>query len=452
VKHVWGGGIIPARSIGPYTLDSQIKQAFKEMNDLLEEEKTPWRLHLEEIVDVKDIPQHFKIQGDEFAQMEEDALASAGQANDKFAWRTDAINIYVVNEIAANDGRKAAGKCSFPGGSDHSEIIAIANTLDGTLAATWLHEIGHYLDLLHTFECFDPNTPCDPDICTQAGDQCADVCPNRRDDEDDDNIMSYEGGIAIFGIDEDLTPCQIGIMNEQIFGEGASRAHVVIPCGNFCADEKEACRTDCNSAESSCVAPCRVAGKVCSDACGVKAVACRGGCVAVRGTCRAACEVPCLISPNSKACRDCRNACDNARDFCNNGCDSDERRCKSVCTATQNLCEGVCTGISADCRENCDASGTSCNADCARFPAPTATPTGTRRPTPTPTVGPITCAGDCDGGGSVTVDEILTMTNVALEVSARAECFAGDTDGDFQITVDEILKGIFHALNGCPAG
>ncbi len=50
----------------------------------------------------------------------------------------------------------------------------------------------------------------------------------------------------------------------------------------------------------------------------------------------------------------------------------------------------------------------------------------------------------------MTVDEILTMTNVALEVSPRAECFAGDTDDDLQITVDEILKAIFHALNGCP--
>jgi hypothetical protein len=148
VKHVWGGGLIPGRSVGPYTLDSQIRQAFKEMNDLLEEERAPWRLHLEEVVDVKDIPQHFKIQGDEFAQMEQAAVASAGQANDKFAWRTDAINVYVVSEIVSENGQRAAGKCSFPGGSEHSEIIAIANTLEGTLSATWLHEVGHHEDRL----------------------------------------------------------------------------------------------------------------------------------------------------------------------------------------------------------------------------------------------------------------------------------------------------------------
>jgi len=82
---------------------------------------------------------------------------------------------------------------------------------------------------------------------------------------------------------------------------------------------------------------------------------------------------------------------------------------------------------------------------------PTATPTSTLTPTttPTPTVTatPIPCVGDCDSSGQVTVDEILSMVNIALGNAPMADCLVG---GGGQITVDKILGAVNNALNGCP--
>jgi len=61
------------------------------------------------------------------------------------------------------------------------------------------------------------------------------------------------------------------------------------------------------------------------------------------------------------------------------------------------------------------------------------------------------CIGDCNGNGSVTVDEILAMVNVALGNALVSTCEAGDPNHDSTITVDEILTAVNNALNGCPA-
>jgi hypothetical protein len=88
----------------------------------------------------------------------------------------------------------------------------------------------------------------------------------------------------------------------------------------------------------------------------------------------------------------------------------------------------------------------------ATQPLPTATqplPTATQAPpTPTRTPGGV-CVGDCDGNGTVTVDEIVTMVNIALGNVPVTECEAGDSDGSGTVTVDEILTAIQNALNGC---
>ena len=59
------------------------------------------------------------------------------------------------------------------------------------------------------------------------------------------------------------------------------------------------------------------------------------------------------------------------------------------------------------------------------------------------------CTGDCNGDGTVTVSELLTMVNVALRNANTDACFAGDANHDGQITVDEILTAVNNALNGC---
>jgi hypothetical protein len=81
-------------------------------------------------------------------------------------------------------------------------------------------------------------------------------------------------------------------------------------------------------------------------------------------------------------------------------------------------------------------------------PTPTPTETGPI-PTATPTTPPTGCVGDCDGSGAVTVDEIVTMVNIALGTQPVGNCLAGDSDGSNTITVDEILSAIQNALNGC---
>ncbi len=85
------------------------------------------------------------------------------------------------------------------------------------------------------------------------------------------------------------------------------------------------------------------------------------------------------------------------------------------------------------------------------IPTTTPTPTGSpSQPTVTPTATAITpCVGDCNGDGEVTVDELLTMVNIALENPLVSECPAGDGNADGEITIDEILTAVNNALSGC---
>ncbi len=86
---------------------------------------------------------------------------------------------------------------------------------------------------------------------------------------------------------------------------------------------------------------------------------------------------------------------------------------------------------------------------------PTNSPTeaATRRPTVTQTATPTTlalCAGDCDRGGGVTIEELLTMVNIALGGAPISACPPGDGNGDGEITIAEILAAVNSALAGCP--
>jgi photosystem II stability/assembly factor-like uncharacterized protein len=81
---------------------------------------------------------------------------------------------------------------------------------------------------------------------------------------------------------------------------------------------------------------------------------------------------------------------------------------------------------------------------------PTEVPTETPTSVPTLTPSHVACWGDCDGLGVVTVDELLTLVNIALGNIPTSDCKAGDVSGDGQITVDEILTAVNNALSGCP--
>jgi hypothetical protein len=58
------------------------------------------------------------------------------------------------------------------------------------------------------------------------------------------------------------------------------------------------------------------------------------------------------------------------------------------------------------------------------------------------------CTGDCDGSAcEVTVDEIISMVNIALGTASVSSCTAGDVDGNGEITINEIIASVGHALN-----
>lgn len=60
------------------------------------------------------------------------------------------------------------------------------------------------------------------------------------------------------------------------------------------------------------------------------------------------------------------------------------------------------------------------------------------------------CIGDCNTSGDVTVDEVVTMVNLAL-TGGTTGCTAADGNADGSVTVDEIITAVNNALTGCPA-
>lgn len=87
---------------------------------------------------------------------------------------------------------------------------------------------------------------------------------------------------------------------------------------------------------------------------------------------------------------------------------------------------------------------------CPRLCGPTPLPTETPPLTPVlRTATPAVCAGDCNGDAVVTVDELVTMVNIALGIAPVNVCSAGDTNSDSGITIDEIIGAVNNALSGC---
>ena len=103
-------------------------------------------------------------------------------------------------------------------------------------------------------------------------------------------------------------------------------------------------------------------------------------------------------------------------------------QCADFCAAP---IVGTCGGCTAVYRASC-ASGSLC------IPR-----TPTVRPTPTPRP----CVGDCNGDGAVTVDEVLTMVNIALGNAQPSVCPSG---GAADIAL--IIQAVHNALTGCPGG
>jgi hypothetical protein len=60
------------------------------------------------------------------------------------------------------------------------------------------------------------------------------------------------------------------------------------------------------------------------------------------------------------------------------------------------------------------------------------------------------CVGDCNRNAHVTVDELVTLVNIALGNADVSACTAGNTNGDSRITVEELVAAVNAARDRCP--
>lgn len=59
------------------------------------------------------------------------------------------------------------------------------------------------------------------------------------------------------------------------------------------------------------------------------------------------------------------------------------------------------------------------------------------------------CAGDCDGDGSVAINELVRAVAVALGGTPLGQCAAADANGDGTVTIAELIAAVGAALDGC---
>jgi hypothetical protein len=62
------------------------------------------------------------------------------------------------------------------------------------------------------------------------------------------------------------------------------------------------------------------------------------------------------------------------------------------------------------------------------------------------------CAGDCNGDGKVTVDEVVKVVSIASGAAPPDSCPAADANHDGAVSVDEAVRAVNNALHGCGAG
>lgn len=89
--------------------------------------------------------------------------------------------------------------------------------------------------------------------------------------------------------------------------------------------------------------------------------------------------------------------------------------------------------------------GDRAEADIVELSAPTV-PTV---PTATPTVVPTSCIGDCDGNGTVTINELITGVGIALGSRPLSACPQFDGDGSATVAINELIAAVNNALTGC---
>ena len=75
---------------------------------------------------------------------------------------------------------------------------------------------------------------------------------------------------------------------------------------------------------------------------------------------------------------------------------------------------------------------------------------GSTEATPTPTVTPsASCEGDCNGDGTVAINELISGVTIALGSAPVNTCASMDASGDGTVAINELIAAVSRALDGC---
>jgi hypothetical protein len=80
---------------------------------------------------------------------------------------------------------------------------------------------------------------------------------------------------------------------------------------------------------------------------------------------------------------------------------------------------------------------------------PTLTPTDTPTITPTPSTTPVACVGDCDGRGTVSINELILAVNISTDAASVEQCRAIDRNASGTASIDELVAAVNNAVDGC---
>src|SRR5262245_50042513 len=64
---------------------------------------------------------------------------------------------------------------------------------------------------------------------------------------------------------------------------------------------------------------------------------------------------------------------------------------------------------------------------------------------------PPRCVGDCDGNGSITVEELVRGVGMVLDRVPVSECPSFDDDMDGTVSVAELVRSVSRLIEGCSA-
>jgi len=109
----------------------------------------------------------------------------------------------------------------------------------------------------------------------------------------------------------------------------------------------------------------------------------------------------------------------------------------------------LATGSGTTVADAGDQDGQVCPAPSPPTATASATSSATPTPSPTPTPASAICAGDCDGDGVVTVDEVVTLVNIALAAAPPSACPHRDSEAA-TVDITLVIQAVRNALGDCP--